>query len=170
MKNEVWKDIIGYEGFYQISNHGNVRGLMFSNNKVIKPKIHSISKTDNGNGYLYISLSLNGKRKNKYVHRLVAEAFVKNQNKKTVVNHLDYNKKNNYFKNLEWCTTKENVLHSVELMRKPKSKCKPTNTGEKYISCYNGRYSFYYKKTKTYKSFSTFSEAVEYKREVMPGV
>lgn len=172
---EQWKDIKEYEGIYQISDKGNVRSLMKwevqKRNYVHCTKL--LNPTDNGNGYLIISLSKKRKRKNFYIHRLVAEHFVPNTNDKNkVVNHLDFDKRNNKASNLEWCTQKENVLYSRDRMCKPKNKTN-TNTGEKYIS---------YKKSKSrYEvtvsrkfigTFKTLKEAVarrdNYLKEVMP--
>jgi len=93
---EIWKDILGYEGLYQISNLGRVK----SKRKVLKP-----IKGE----YLKVGLSKNGIQKTLTIHRLVAQAFVDNPNKLNFVNHIDENKNNNVFTNLEWCTNKYNV-------------------------------------------------------------
>ena len=112
---EEWKDIKDYEGLYQVSNLGNVKAL----DRVIKDstrertqhiKSHILKPTDNGRGYQIVSLNKNG-RKNKYVHRLVAEAFIDNPENKKEVNHKDLNKKNNCVDNLEWINQKENKEH-----------------------------------------------------------
>ena len=172
---EIWKDIRGYEGFYQISNHGRVRNIgryrnvyvkghnrvskYFENNEIMTP-------TDNGNGYLIVSFKILGKRKNHYVHRLVAEHFVENPYNKDIVNHIDCNKKNNVATNLEWVTQKENVLHSVERMKKPKKIYKKSNTGEKYVSFIKGRYRVNIRQFKVCKCFCTLDEAVIFRNEV----
>ena len=117
---EKWKDIKGYENTYQVSNFGRIRSLdriyvqpskwgtpMF---KKYKGKV--LNPTDNGNGYLIISLrDDNRNRKNFYVHRLVAEHFLREIAGGEVVNHLDYNKKNNNVENLEWTTISGNTKH-----------------------------------------------------------
>lgn len=104
MKKEIWKDIEEYEGLYQISNFGNVKN---KKNKKIKEATHY-------HGYKYVMLSKNKKQKKKYIHRLVAQAFIENPNNYKEVNHKDGNKENNYIDNLEWCTRSYNVLHSYK--------------------------------------------------------
>jgi len=131
---EIYKDIKGYEGLYQVSNKGNVRRLVFINNQTMFPKITNVKGTDNCNGYLYVKLSKNGNKKNYYIHRLVAETFIPMEKNKKSVNHLDYNKHNNCVENLEWCTQLENVNYSIERMKHARRKARKTNTGEKYIS------------------------------------
>ena len=98
---EIWKDIKGYEGKYQVSNLGKVKSL----NYLRTGKEGFIKMYDNKNGYLYVNL--NGKMFR--VHRLVAEAFIENPNKLTDVNHIDENKYNNCASNLEWMSHKDNV-------------------------------------------------------------
>ena len=78
---EIFKDIKGYEGLYQISNIGRVKALVFRNGTTLKEKEKLLNPTDNGNGYLIIGLSKGGKKKNFYIHRLVAETFIDNPEK-----------------------------------------------------------------------------------------
>ena len=115
---EIWKDIKEYEGIYQISNLGRVRRLKKWCGNVYKSKwiddIKILTPTDNGNGYKIISLNKNRKRKNKYIHRLVAEAFIPNPDNLPEVNHIDNNKSNNVWTNLEWCTRSYNVKYSFD--------------------------------------------------------
>ena len=106
---EIWKDVKGYEGLYQVSNLGRVKRLRFINRhldfkqeKILKPY------KDGGDYYFVIGLHKNGKKKYKAIHRLVAEAFIPNPNNYPIVNHKDENKENNYVDNLEWCTHKYN--------------------------------------------------------------
>lgn len=162
-KVEQWKPIKGLEGLYSISSFGNIASLMFRNNICTKPKIKKIKPHDNGYGYLIVQLrGFDGERSSYYVHRLVAEAFVENPNGFPVVNHLDMNKQNNHACNLEWTTQKKNVEHSSHLMRKPKSRSKPSNTGEKYISIKKNRYCVFNR-----KHFRTLEEAIAYRNEVV---
>ena len=99
---ERWKTIKGYEGLYEISNCGKIKSLI--TNRYLKP-------FDNGKGYMTIGLFKGKKRKNHYIHRLVANAFISNPNKFPEVNHKDFNKKNNKVENLEWVTIKQNKEH-----------------------------------------------------------
>lgn len=108
---EIWKDIKGYERLYQISNYGRVKSLVFNNNICKKKREKILSPTDNGKGYLIIGLRKNGKRKNYYIHRLVAEHFLKNDKNLKEVNHINFNKKNNSVENLEWVTKEKNIKH-----------------------------------------------------------
>lgn len=107
MKNEIWKDIIGYEGLYQVSNFGRVKSS--GNNKNRKEKILKPGKTK-GN-YLFVILTKNLKQELRYVHRLVAESF-KNKTligHSIVVNHKDFNRQNNFEENIEIITQRENT-------------------------------------------------------------
>lgn len=106
---EIWKDIQGYEGLYQVSNYGMVKGLPKSthkNNIIIKPL--------NMNKYYYVRLSKNNIAKNYSIHRLVAQSFISNFNNLPQVNHKDGDKHNNYVENLEWISPIENVRHAFK--------------------------------------------------------
>ena len=101
---EEWKDVKSYEGYYMVSNLGNVKSLNYKHTgkeKILKP-------SKNRCGYLKVGLCKDGKRKNYYVHRLVAAVFCANPLNYNVVNHKDENKLNNNANNLEWCTQKYN--------------------------------------------------------------
>ena len=111
---ELWKDVPGYEGLYQISNFGNVKSLEridnsnhFHEEKILKQKIFR-------NGYWYVNLSKDGKHHNYHVHRIVAKLFVKNSLNKPQVNHIDGDKTNNNVNNLEWVTMSENIRHGYK--------------------------------------------------------
>ena len=99
------KDIKGYSGMYEIHSDGRVFSL--KRNKYLKT-------SDNGSGYIQVTLSSNSNRKTFYIHRLVAEYFCKNKRNCNEVNHLDGNKSNNNYTNLEWCTRSENIIHAIE--------------------------------------------------------
>ena len=109
--SEIWKDIEGYEGLYQISNLGRVKrlghqcGAIYRNEHLLKPCLRD--------RYLSVRLSKNGKVKNCNIHRLVASAFIPNPNNYDVVNHIDTNRMNNNVNNLEWCTQSYNCIHAV---------------------------------------------------------
>lgn len=117
---EVWKDIQGYEGLYQVSNLGRVRSLeritkRFNGFKICEykdgNKILKLSK--NNKGYLTIGLCKDGKEKKCKVHRLVAQAFIPNLYGLPQINHKDENKENNIVSNLEWCNNKYNSSYGT---------------------------------------------------------
>ena len=119
---EIWKDIAGYEGLYQISSKGRVKSLEryvknHSGTYYFKPEI--IKKVSEKNdrkkrqGYLTVSLYKNNMSACKYVHRLVAEAFIENPKHKDTVNHINGNKHDNSVENLEWNTYQENNIHAI---------------------------------------------------------
>ena len=111
--NEVWKDCVGYEGKYQVSNLGNVRSI--SNNKgTYQERLLSQRQTSTSN-YLYVSFTIKGMTKQHSVHRLVAKAFIANPSNKATVNHIDGNKLNNNVCNLEWNTYSENIKHAYSI-------------------------------------------------------
>ena len=117
MDKEIWKDIPGYEGLYQISNLGRVKSLkrkVYAGRGRMRwqyEKILSENKT-NGNGYKIVSLNKESKSQNKYIHRLVAEAFLENPNNYKYINHKDENKSNNCVDNLEFCTAQYNSTYN----------------------------------------------------------
>ena len=118
---EVWRDIPEWEGFYQVSNLGNVRSLdrdiEYLNNGTLttlhlKGKV--LKQRADEEGYMRICLAKNGRTKLYGVHRLVAQAFIPNPENKPTVNHIDGNKSNNYLSNLEWATLEEQYAHAVK--------------------------------------------------------
>lgn len=120
--DEIWRDIKGFEGYYQISNIGNVKSLnrfitcmnngteckRFISEKILKQHIDC-------DGYCRINLIKDGCEKGFGVHRLVAEAFILNPENKPTVNHIDGNKQNNHVDNLEWATYQEQNDHAVRI-------------------------------------------------------
>lgn len=121
MKNEIWKDIEGYEGIYQVSNLGRIRSL---DRYITKPhprngvptrylKKGQIVKTFAGrNGYIGVVLKFERNQKNFMVHRLVAKAFVPGYFDGADVNHKDCNRQNNRADNLEWMTRRDNLMYA----------------------------------------------------------
>lgn len=103
---EVYKDIPGYEGRYQVSNFGNVVSL----NYLFTKKEKQLTPVKHHGGYLIIHL---GKDKIRMIHTLVAEVFIPKEEGKRFVNHIDGNKHNNRVDNLEWVTSKENMNHAI---------------------------------------------------------
>lgn len=147
MSHEEWRDVVGYDGYYKVSNYGRVKVLPHIVNrgfcmvtcqeKILKPRIKN-------NKYLFVRLSNGSKRtsKEKYVHRLVAQAFLPNPEKKSEIDHIDGDKINNIVTNLKWATRMENVHN-------PNTICK--NTALKVsIMSRDGMY---------YKEFSSLTSA-----------
>ena len=109
---EIWKDIPGYEGLYQVSNLGRVKSL---GREVLLKPMH------NKKGYLLVALYKNHIRKFKFIHRLVAQTFLSNPNNLPQVNHKDENKENNCVNNLEFCDNKYNELYGTRRERVSKN-------------------------------------------------
>ena len=117
---EVWKSVIGYEGLYSVSSHGNVR----SESRVVNASNGTrcvigkmLKKTIGGTGYPMVNLS-NKKTMVASVHRLVSEAFIPNPLSKRTVNHKDGDRTNNNVSNLEWATYQENMKHSYSVLNR----------------------------------------------------
>ena len=115
---EKWKDIEGYEGYYQISNYGNVKSLdrivYRSDRKISHLKSKIKKQTYNSDGYLTVKLSKNGIDARIATHILVAKAFVQGYFDKAEVNHIDCNRTNNRADNLEWVTHYDNIAYSIK--------------------------------------------------------
>lgn len=116
-EDEEWKDVSGYEGFYKVSNLGNIKSI----DRVIQRQTsemeiqgRQMSQHIGNRGYPMINLCINGKCKRHLVHRIIATAFITNTLNKEYVNHIDGNKKNNNVNNLEWSTPTENSIHAHE--------------------------------------------------------
>ena len=118
---EIWKDIEGYGGLYQVSNLGRVKSLNYNRTKkekILKPR-------SNKDGYLNVNLYKEGRMKTCLVHRLVAKAFIPNPDNKSQVNHRDEDKTNNCVDNLEWMTRRENINYGTRNERSGKSQSMP---------------------------------------------
>ena len=136
---EIWKDIKGYEGRYQISNFGRVKSLIYSKEKIMN--IYNFRRDgEKGKGYWRVRLIKNSSYKYFFVHRLVAEAFISNPNNYATVNHINGIKTDNRIDNLEWCSLKENIqkawetgLYKVDEIRRLNGyKTGKSNKGKKY--------------------------------------
>lgn len=123
---EIWKDIPGYNGKYQVSNMGKVRAMWRNNQyeeKIGEP--HLLKQSEHRQGYLKVYLSLDGESKGYYVHRLVAEAFIPNPDNLPQVNHKSEIKSENFVDNLEWCDGKYNSNYGTRPERHGKLVSKP---------------------------------------------
>lgn len=118
---EIWKDVDGYDGLYQVSNIGNVRSLNYRGTGLVRNLVPKV----NNCGRLWVDL----RGKPLLVHRLVAKAFIPNPNEYPQINHKDENPKNNVVENLEWCTGEYNrSVYSAKKSRgRPKVRHKPIN-------------------------------------------
>ena len=151
---ETWKPIAGYENYYEVSNLGRVRNI--KRNKIVK-------SYTNKNGYQRVQLSLNKKKLNYMVHRLVASAFLPKPENKDVINHKDYDRSNNSVENLEWLTFKENTHYSMAHMVEAQLNARMSCT--KHHNIYPNREHFQvrlkrYGKEIINKTFPTLDEAV----------
>ena len=157
---EVWKDVDGYNGLYDVSNYGRIRNHKKKN--ILHPS------TDKG--YKHICLRKNGVTKCYKVHRLVALAFIPNPDNKPQINHIDENRSNNNVENLEWCTAKYNSNYRERVKRMSKSH-------EKKVSVYDDKGN----KIKTYESIliaakennldsSSITKCCKHKRKMCGGM
>lgn len=139
MKNEIFKDILGYEGLYQVSNMGRVKGcervilmkngtLRYIEEKIITPKKRP-------RGYAFVALSKNATKKIHSVHQLVAKTFIKNPKKHKDINHINGNKVDNRVVNLEWVSQYENMQHAIKtgLVNNNGSNCKTSKLKEQDV-------------------------------------
>lgn len=129
MKKEIWKPVVGYEGLYEVSNWGRVKSFdtyrKGSNGSIRIYKGRILKQGTTKYGYKYVVLCKNGKLKNCYVHRLVAQAFLDNPNNLPCVNHKDECKSNNNVVNLEFCTYEYNCNFGTRNERRIKTISKP---------------------------------------------
>lgn len=116
VEEEIWKDIPEYEGLYQVSTHGNIcsldRYVKHNHGGLRIQKGITIKQSINQDGYFCFSLYKEGISKTVVTHRIVGLLFVDNPQNLPIINHKDTIKTNNYYKNLEWCTTQENTEHA----------------------------------------------------------
>ena len=116
MSKEIWKEIKGFENYYSVSSFGRVKSLdryiLQSNGVRRKVKGRVLKSTISNSGYKNITL-VKGSKYQLFIHRLVADAFIINNENKSTVNHKDGNKLNNNYENLEWATYSENNIHAI---------------------------------------------------------
>ena len=122
MDNEIWKDIVGYEGLYQVSNMGRVKSLNY--NHTGKEKL--LSPVNSGKGYLQVGLFKEGRLKRYSIHRLVLSTFNPCPDSESLqVNHINEKKADNRLENLEWCDGSYNVNHGTRNLRDAEKKSIP---------------------------------------------
>lgn len=123
---ETWKDVVGYEGLYQVSSLGRVKSLpryveFYREGKgpFFRPVKERILSLGNNGRYYTATLCRNDEMNQQYVHRLMCMAFLPNPKKKPQVNHINGDSWDNRIENLEWCTESENIQHSVRMGLQP---------------------------------------------------
>lgn len=121
--DEIWRDIDGYKGLYQISNKGRVKSLKWGKERILKPVI-------NNSGYYCINLYNDSVIKRFLLHRLVAQAFIPNPHNLPEVNHKDENKKNNCVENIEWCDRRYNNNYGTRNKRLSRKILQYSKSGE----------------------------------------
>lgn len=138
---EIWKDIPGYEGLYQVSSTGKVKSLKrriydINNKKVIFIERDMILKpSENNKGYYTVKLQKDKQKKTITIHRIVANTFLDNSDNLPQINHIDGNKHNNNVENLEWCDNTYNFKHATDnkLIKTRKIKVKDIETNIEYF-------------------------------------
>lgn len=121
LPNEIWKPVVGFEGFYEVSNYGRIKSIDDIPESTLKKRDSPITRplirlqNLNIQGYPYITFTQGlFKCKSCLTHRVVAEAFIPNPENKPQVNHINFDTTDSRVSNLEWCTPKENIRHSIE--------------------------------------------------------
>lgn len=136
MKEEIWKDIEGFEGLYQVSNLGRVKSLdryvnAKSNSKCFK-KGKILKIRTNWDGYKGVTLCKKGRKYKFQLHRLIAQAFIPNPHNYPIINHKDENKSNNCIENIEWCTYSYNTNYGSAIKNRTE-KQRYTNRNKKTV-------------------------------------
>ena len=118
IETEQWRDVIGFEDCYEVSNLGRVKrkkGItIYKNGSVVRFKETVLKPCTFKKGYKMVYLSKNSKKKTKSLHRIVAEAWIENPFSKETVNHINCDKADNRVSNLEWMSNEENIKHAIE--------------------------------------------------------
>lgn len=155
---EIWKDIPGFEGFYQVSNFGKIRSKWRNRHYSVSYSYRIIKGCySNTTGYITVSLrNLNGDKRQETVHRLVAESFLHKESGKEYIDHIDTNRTNNAVSNLRWVTAKENSNNPLTL-----KKCSIASIKKAKRGGANGNAVAVYVYDLNKKLLSTFSSAIE---------
>ena len=125
---EIWKDIKGYEGIYQVSNLGRIKSLKYGKEVIMKPK-------PNTHGYIRVSITMHNKKKSIAVHRLVAETFIPNPDNKPCIDHINTNRADNRVENLRWVTYSENSYNPITNKRNSIANTGASNPNARKTKC-----------------------------------
>ena len=161
--NEIWKDVVGFEGRYMVSDLGNVKSIVTNHGKPTDKQVikRVRSKTCD---YHYVQFWRKDKPTHKAVHRLVAEAFIPNPENKPTVNHLDGNKHNNAVDNLEWATHSENHKHAFATGLRSVEDCRNRMIGKVFGKASNYRYVYFDKSRDRWKTSIKANGKVQYQK------
>lgn len=162
-REEIWKDIDGYKGFYQVSNKGRVRSvdrtIKWRHNSFQYRKGRILAPTIDTAGYYVVGLHKESVGKIYIVHRLVAEAFIPNPDNFPIINHKDENKLNNVVENLEWCTYSYNTKYNDCMTKRIATRNKNNSYGcEKIVYQYDLKNNL----IKVWKSLMDISRTLGY--------
>lgn len=160
--NEIFKDISGYEGKYQVSNQGNVKSLNY--NKSWKEKLLTPLKSKDWYYSVWLSFQ---KAKRFRINRLVALTFIENINKKTEVNHKNWIKSDNRLENLEWCTRWENQKHAISMWLK---KVPTPSKGKFWKDHFNSKKIIQSKEGIQIKIWNSITEAAIFCKIAVPNI
>lgn len=137
--NEIWAPVKGYEGFYEVSDTGKVKGIdrmVVSKNGLTRKKGIEIKTRVNNDGYIEVRLSKDSRTTTTFIHILIAKAFIPNPFNKSEVNHINGIKTDNRIENLEWSTHSENMKHAYKmgLLKRISKHVIDNCTGKEYTS------------------------------------
>ena len=161
--NENWKDVVGFEGRYMVSNLGNVKSIVTNHGKPTDKEVTKRVRSKTCN-YHYVQFWRKDKPTHKAVHRLVAEAFIPNPENKPIVNHLDGNKHNNAVTNLEWATHSENHKHAFATGLRSVEDCRDRMIGQVRGKASNYRYVYFDKSRNRWKTSIKANGKVQYQK------